>query len=111
MSTDSIVTARLILHSQHELQRLGHRRVLALLESREPDLAEFILEATTAHHHRILDTGATPKQARQLYHAAEGIALTCILAVRKAHEALWQTETGDQLEARLEPPSTPPDSS
>jgi len=108
MPTESIVTARLVLQSQHELQRLGHRRVLALLESREPDLTEFLLEATVTHYHHILDTGATPKRARQLYHSAEAIALTCILAIRKAHEALWQTETGNQLESQLEPP-TPPD--
>ena len=105
MPSDRIVTARLVLQAQLELQRLGHRRVLSLLESREPDLMEYVIEATTMYYHQLLDIGVTGKQARRLHHAAEAIALTCMLALQKAHAALWQD---DAEEPRPFPPGPAP---
>ena len=104
MASDQMVTARIILQAQLELQRRGTRRVYALLEHTEPDLAETVLEGTTALYHQVIKTGATPKEARRIHHAAERLVLVSILALQKAHQALWQESTGQDLSIRLNPP-------
>ena len=97
MASDQTVHARLILQAQAELERLGTRRIYSLLEQTEPDLAEVILESTTALYHQLLHLGATPKEARRIHHAAERLVLVCILSLQKAHAALWQDGTGSEL--------------
>ena len=107
MPNDSIVAARMVLQAQLELQRMGHRRVLAMLEAREPDLTEWILESTTALYHQVLNTGAEPRHARRIHHAAEATVLVSVLALRKAHVALWADGPGKDIQARLEAPTPP----
>jgi hypothetical protein len=85
MKSDQLVTARHVLQAQLELQRLGHRRVLSMLESRERDLADYVLEAATNLYHRVLDAGTEPRHARHIHRAAEAIVLVSILALRNAH--------------------------
>ena len=104
MATDQLVTAKIILQAQLELQRRGTRRIYALLEQTEPDLADVVLEETTDLYHQVIKTGATPKEARRIHHAAERLVLVSILALQKAHQALWQESTGQDLTARLNPP-------
>ena len=104
MPTDQVVTAKTILQVQLELQRRGSRRVYSVLESTERDLAEVVLEQTTAIYHEILNTGASSKEARRIHHQVETLVLVSILALQKAHAALWEDGTGRQLTARLNPP-------
>jgi hypothetical protein len=56
-SSDQIVTAKLVLQAQFELQRLGINKVMSLLENTEPDLAEFLIETSTTLHRDLLNTG------------------------------------------------------
>ena len=107
MPTDQVVTAKMILQVQLELQRRGSRRVYSVLESTEPDLAEVILEQTTAIYHEILHTGASSKEARRIHHQVETLVLVSILALQKAHAALWEEGTGEDLTKRLNPPVGP----
>lgn len=104
MATDQVVSAKMILQAQLELQRRGTRRVYSLLEQTEPDLAEVVLERTTDLYHQVIKTGASPKEARRIHHAAERLVLVTILALQKAHQTLWQESTGQDLTARLNPP-------
>jgi hypothetical protein len=113
VASDQTVTAKLVLQAQLELQRLGIERALALLESTERDLAEYLLEATTNLYHETLNTGVTGKQARRIHDHTLTLVLVCINAIQKAHAALWQDGTGQDLARRLEPPGperppTPP---
>lgn len=103
-SSDQIVTARLILQAQLELRRLGSRKVLTLLERTEPDLTEWLLENSSTIYHQILEAGASPRQARRLHRAVETLVLVSLLALQKAHRALWQEGPGHDLHLRLTPP-------
>jgi len=104
MATDQVVSAKTILQSQAELQRRGTRRVYSVLENTERDMTELILEQTTTIYHQVLKTGATPKEARRIHHAAENLVLVCVLALQKAHQEMWQEGTGQELTRRLNPP-------
>ena len=104
-TSDQIVTAKAILQAQLELQRLGVNKALSLLESTEPDLAETIIETTTAQYHQILRTGASGKQARRIHAMTVNLVLTCVGALRHAHAALWQF---DDAAAPVDPPPPPP---
>jgi hypothetical protein len=105
MASDQTVTAKLVLQAQLELQRLGIEKALALLESTEPDLAEYLLEATTNQYHELLNTGVTGKQARHIHDSTLTLVLVCVTAVQKAHAALWQDGTGRDLARKLDPPA------
>ena len=114
MASDGIVTARLVLQAQLELQRQGLDRAMTLLEATEPDLTEYLLEVSTNLHHDILNTGATGKQARRIHDSTLSLVVVCVTAIQKAHAALWQDGTGQDLVRKLDPPgpehppTTPP---
>ena len=103
--SDQIVTARIVLQTQSELQRVGINKAMTLLESTEPDLTEVLLEASTSLFHRVLETGATPRQARRIHQDTLLLLLVCIRSLQKAHAALWQEGTGRDLARQLDPPS------
>ena len=103
-TSDQIVTAKAILQAQLELQRLGVNKALSLLESTEPDLAETIIETTTAQYHQILRTGASGKQARRIHAMTVNLVLTCVGALRHAHAALWQVDAEEETPADPPPP-------
>ena len=106
-TSDQIVTAKIVLQAQLELQRLGTHKAMSLLENTEPDLTEWALENSTSLYHRILETGASPKQARRIHQDTVTLLLGCILSLQKAHAALWQDGTGMDLAARLNRPGMP----
>ena len=106
-TSDQIVGAKTILQAQLELQRLGNTKALSLLESNEPDLAEIVLENSTALYHQLLDVGASGKQARRIHEAALTLVLLCIRSVQNAHRALWQENMGQELIRKLTPPESP----
>jgi hypothetical protein len=108
MASDQTITARQVLQAQLELQRQGLDRAMALLESTEPDLTEYLLESTTNLHQAILNTGATGKQARRIHDSTLTLVLVCVTAVQKAHAALWQDVTGRDLVRKLDPPVSEP---
>lgn len=103
-SSDRIVTAKLVLQAQLELQRLGLHKAASLLESAEPDLAEVILETTTRLYHLVLSAGASAKEARRIHRETLSLVLVCVIAVQKAHRVLWQEGPADGLSERLGPP-------
>lgn len=100
LSSDRKVTPKLILKAIEDLQRRGSRRVMADLETFEPDLAEHFLEALTSIYHKLLQTGASRREVRELYRQIEALTLVSILSLRNAHEAMWQDffKTSDQLD-------------
>ena len=104
-NSDQIVTAKIVLQTQLELQRLGTQKAMSLLESTEPDLTEVLLEGSTSLYHRILKTGASPRQARRIHQDTLMLLLVCIRSLQKAHAALWQEGTGRDLARQLDPPS------
>lgn len=110
MASDQIITAKLVLQAQLELQRLGIHKAMALLESTEPDLVEYVLETTTNLYHEILRTGASGKQARRIHDSTQTLLLVCITALQKAHATLWQDDPAPELVPKLESrgPESPP---
>jgi hypothetical protein len=105
MASDRIVSPKVILQAQLELQRLGTHKAMVLLESTEPDLAEVVIEATTAQYHQILHTGASSKAARRIHEMTLALVLTCVGSLRHAHAALWQFDDGA---APVDPTPPPP---
>ena len=102
-ASDQIVTAKLVLQAQLELQRLGNNKAMSLLESTEPDLAEYFIESTTTLYREILDIGASAKQARRIHDAMLHLVLVCLRSLQKGHAALWPEEP--ELAPKAEPPS------
>jgi len=88
--SDRIVTAKMVLQAQIELQRLGIHKTVVTLEATEPDLAEYLLEGSTALYHQILRTGASNKQARQIHEGMQRLTLVCLRSLQLAHAELWQ---------------------
>lgn len=107
IASDQIVTARIVLQAQLELQRLGIHKTMSLLESREPDLTEVLIETTTSVYHQLLDAGASGKQARRIHNQMLTLLLVCIRSLQNAHAALWQQDTGKDLSIRLNAPPGP----
>jgi hypothetical protein len=104
MASDRTVTARDVLRALLRVRREGARRLLADLERREPDLAEFLLEELTAIHGRLAAAGVSPRDARRLYRRVESGALVLLAAVRAAHLRLWQEDAAATPLAALDPP-------
>jgi hypothetical protein len=110
VESDQTATARLVLQAQLELQRVGLDKAMALLESTEPDLTEYLLASTTNLHKEMLNTGATGKQARRIHDRTLTLVLVCLNALKKGHAALWQDGTGQDVARRLDPPAAQPPS-
>ena len=106
-ASDQIVTAKIVLQAQLELQRLGIHKSMSLLENTEPDLTEVLIETTTSLYHQLLDAGASGKQARRIHDQLLTLLLVCIRSLQKGHAALWQQDTGKDLAVRLNSPPGP----
>jgi len=102
--SDQIVTAKIVLQSQLEVQRIGIQQSSSLLESAEPDLTEYILETTTRFYHDLLHAGIKGKQARRLHSDLMILLLVTVRSMQNAHAALWQQQTGEDIAAKLGPP-------
>ncbi|MCL2645783.1 MAG: hypothetical protein FWD61_02125 [Phycisphaerales bacterium] len=106
-TSDQIVTAKIVLQSQLEVQRIGIQQASSLLESAEPDLTEYILETTTRLYHDLLHVGIKGKQARRIHNDIMILLLVTVRSLQNAHAALWQQQTGEEIAAKLEPPTPP----
>ena len=108
----------MVLQSLLELQRQGTDKVMTHLEQTEPDLAEYLMEGLSQVHQKLLDAGASHRQAQRLYYRVETLTLVCILSLRKAQQQLWEEAMGSSLKdldpsAEQDPPAgdTPKDTS
>ncbi|CAN5621337.1 hypothetical protein BH10PLA1_BH10PLA1_17200 [soil metagenome] len=109
MASDQTVTARHVLAAVLELQRRGSDAVVKEMEKLEPDLVEHLLENTCQIHHRLMKLGLPGKQARKIYRQAESITLVCVIALRRAHYDLWNSNHGDASSPDGEEPPQPRD--
>jgi hypothetical protein len=100
-SGDRLVDSKLILEALSELKRRGNKRVMAELESIEPELAGHIMEELSAIYQDLGKTGASNRQLRDLYRQIESLVLLSILALRNAQRRLWENDSEDN------PPSPP----
>ena len=80
----AVVTARMVLQAQLELQRRGVHRTLTQLEEAEPDLSECLLEVSTTLYHQMLHTGISARECRRLHEGTLTLVLVCIGALLKA---------------------------
>jgi hypothetical protein len=92
-SSDAIVTAKAVMRAQLELQRLGINKTVSLLESTEPDLAEFVIETSTELYQQVLNAGASSRQARRIHQSTMTLVLVALGALRQAHKTLWQSNS------------------
>ncbi|MDB5358380.1 MAG: hypothetical protein JWN24_4833 [Phycisphaerales bacterium] len=90
MATDQVVSPQDVLRAVMQLRRQGTASVIKELESQEPDLAEFLLEETSAVHRQLLDLGGAPGRVRRVHRRVESLALVLVLALRQARLRLWQ---------------------
>ncbi|MDB5355007.1 MAG: hypothetical protein JWN24_1460 [Phycisphaerales bacterium] len=90
MATDQVVSPQDVLRALMQLRRQGAANVMKELEAQEPDLAEFLLEETSAVHRQLLELGGTPRRVRRIHRRVESLALVLVLALRQARLRLWQ---------------------
>ena len=103
MASDQVVTTKDVLDALMKVRRQGNDRLLRELESREPDLAEFLMEETTGVHQMLLELGAQPPRARRIFVRVETMALVLVTAISNATLRLWrQDASGTPLE-KLDP--------
>ena len=105
--SDQLVTAKIVLQSQLEIQRIGIQKSISLLESAEPDLSEYLLETATNVYHDLLNAGITGKQARRIHNDLMILLLVTIRSLQNAHANLWQQQTGKDIAAKLDLPEGP----
>ena len=99
MASDQVVNSKDILDAVMKVRRLGNDRLLRELESKEADLAEFLMEETSAIHQMLLELGAKPRQSRRIYLRVESMALTVINSISSATLRLWREDAaGTPLE-------------
>jgi hypothetical protein len=107
--SDQVVIAKDILQSLMLIKRLGKDKIIADLESQEPDLMEYFLEEATSLHHALSDTALSSVRIRQLRRRCESLALVLVLALRAAHLRLWQDDAQGTALEQLNPSQQPPD--
>jgi hypothetical protein len=90
MATVQVVSPQDVLRALMQLRRQGAANVMKELEAQEPDLAEFLLEETSAVHRQLLDLGGAPRRVRRVHRRVESLALVLVLALRQARLRLWQ---------------------
>ena len=76
------VTPAAILDALHQLDRLGHHRLMHRLEAEEPDLTGHALESLSTIHRDLLKLGAPARSTRALYRRIEAMTLVLICAGR-----------------------------
>jgi len=64
------------------------------------------MESLTTIHHRLLDAGASTKQARALDEAVRELVVVCIAALRASHFNLWKQSAADTRLAAIDPTLT-----
>src|SRR5688572_14341236 len=107
--TDQLVWSEDILRAVMQLRRQGISRVMAELEARERDLAEYVMEETTAIHHDLSATGGNAKQVRRLHHRVQSLILVVVLSLRQAQARLWQQDEPSAPDDEPAPPDRPCD--
>ena len=90
--TDQLVRSEDVLRAVMQLRRQKVINVMSQLESIEPDLAEYVIEETTAVHHDLSALGATARQVRQIHARVQSLVLVAVLSLRQAQARLWQLE-------------------
>lgn len=90
--TDQIIKSEDVLRAVMQMRRQGAVKTMAHLESVEKDLAEYVLEETTAIHHDLSAMGGSAKQVRQLHVRVQSLVLVAVLTLRQAQSRLWQQD-------------------
>ena len=90
--TDQLVQSEDVLRAIMQLRRQKVIKAMSQLESIEPDLAEYVIEETTAVHHDLSELGATARQVRQIHARVQSLVLVAVLSLRQAQARLWQLD-------------------
>ena len=90
--TDQLVRSEDVLRAVLQLRRQGVIKVMSQLEALEGDLAEYVIEETTAIHHDLSALGGSAKQVRRLHARVQSLVLVTVLALRQAQARMWQLE-------------------
>ena len=92
MPHDQVVTPRHLLEAQMLLERAGHGRFLRDLESREPEMANYLMENCSQLHGQLMALGGPARRTQRLYLQMEALLLVCLRAQRDAHRELWDDQ-------------------
>jgi hypothetical protein len=103
LASDQVVTTKDVLDALMKVRRQGNDRLLRELEAREPDLAEFLLEETSAVHQMVLELGAKPRQSRRIFLRVETMALVLVTAISNATLRLWREDAAGTSLADIDP--------
>ncbi len=85
MKPNNLVTARTVLRVLRHMQSLGRTRSLQLLEHREPELAECVLEELTAINGQIHALGGPTPESQRTYCRVQQLVLVAIECMRVGH--------------------------
>jgi hypothetical protein len=89
------------LEAQSVAERLGNGRMLQDLETREPELASYLMECCSQLYGRLMDLGGPTKRTQQFYRRMERLVLICLHAQHEAQRELWDPDSPIK-------PATPP---
>lgn len=110
--TDQLVRSEDVLRAVMQLRRQGVAKVLTQLEVIEPDLAEYVMEETSAMYHDLAALGGTAKQVRRFHSRLQSLVLVTVLSLRQAQARLWQLDdppaSDDTSIAQDHPPDAGP---
>ncbi|HSH96100.1 MAG TPA: hypothetical protein VK968_18280 [Roseimicrobium sp.] len=90
--TDQLVASEDVLRAVMQLRRQGINQVMSQLEATERDLAEYVIEETTAIFHDLSAMGGSAKQIRRLHARVQSLVLVVVLSLRQAQARLWQQD-------------------
>jgi hypothetical protein len=83
---DAVVSARIVIRSLRQLKLLGRTRSLKLLEHREPDLAEYVLEELSAIHGKLVALGGPVRDTQRVYLQMQSLVLLTIECLRRGNQ-------------------------
>jgi hypothetical protein len=104
-----LVEPKFIARACREVARRGGPEALAAVGEQEPALAAYLRESLAAAAGRLALAGAPTPVVQGVHEEVLTVALTCLLALRRGHYALWQDLlTGTPLARLAEEFDAPP---
>lgn len=107
-SSDAAVLPRHVLAATRRVKHLGNDELLRQLETREPDLAEHVLEELTVIHGRIVGLGGPLSKSRRVYQQVVALLLVSLESLSVAHTELWSDVSPDPPPGPATHSETPP---
>ncbi|HEY8668169.1 MAG TPA: hypothetical protein VIL86_16090 [Tepidisphaeraceae bacterium] len=96
MPSDAIVTADDLTQARAQIRREGTAQIMDCLQQIEPELYEFVLNASHCVAGRLALFSVPQRPVRETADDLLETVLTCLLAMRQSHARLWEQDEDDR---------------